>query len=68
MYLEPTASRMPDRTPKGWRWRDGIDPDPSAPPIPDLIETDNPVVAVLLSADGSPLRTWRERPPFGYRP
>lgn len=67
MYLEPTASRMPDRTPKGWHWSDGADPDACSPPTPDLIETDNPVVAVLLGPSGEPLRTWRERPPFGFR-
>ena len=30
--------------------------------------TDNPVVAQLLGPDGEPIRQWRERPPFGYRP
>ena len=38
-------------------------------PRPDLIETENPVVAELLGPDGAPIRQWRERRtiPFGFQ-
>jgi hypothetical protein len=58
------VTRLPDLTPKGWE-----DEEPAAPepPMLEVFETDNPIVAELLDAEGIPIRQWRERPPFGFR-
>ena len=61
------AGRAPDATPKGTHAYHGEDPELERQPTPDVIETDNPIVATLLGPDGSTIRQWRERPPFGYR-
>lgn len=62
-------SRIPDRTPKGWRYRDTLDDSDGRAPDPELVETENPVVGRLLDAKGDTLRVFRERRTveFGYR-
>jgi len=42
---------------EGYRW----EPEPQEPYYPEVFETDNPVVAVLLGPDGEPLVEMRER-------
>jgi hypothetical protein len=55
--------RLPDLTPRGW----DEDPPPPEPPVLEVFDSDNPVVAELLDADGTVIRQWRERPPFGFQ-
>jgi hypothetical protein len=68
--------RLHEDEPCPWppRWTHDTDPDHADIGLwpagaPDVVETDNPVVAVFLGADGVPLIELRERRtvPFGYQ-
>lgn len=48
-------------------WNRLYRPTPADAAWPEAQVTDNPITHVLLGPTGAPIRTWRERPPIGYR-
>ena len=65
-------AKIPHRGDPRWpdapgEWERLYEPRPASAAWPEAHVTENPVTHTLLGPTGAPIRTWRERPPIGYR-